>query len=126
MIIRCTKDLRTQINPTIAEGPGDSHLVFSWHAKKMRMHGKNTILLVNDSNRYALVLYGLLAKDIRKLHEYLPTAIEEVFGAEAIRPDVVDAYLKQAGTVVYGTTGTRRQISRLNRAGLELEHYCNL
>ncbi len=123
MIIRCTKDLRTQINPPMTEAPDDLHPLFSWHAKKMKMHGRNAVLVVNDSNRYAVVLYGLAAKDIRKLHEYLPAAIERLFEAESIRPDVIAAYLEQAGPVVYGTTGTRQNIARLNRAGLELEHY---
>ena len=123
MIIRCTKDLRTEINPTITETPDKGHLVFSWHAKKMEMHGKNVILLVNDSNRYVVVLYGLTDQDIEKLHEHLPAAIRELFHAEAIRPDVVGAYLDKAGPVVYGTTGSRQNIARLNRAGRELKYY---
>lgn len=123
MIIRCTKDLRMKINPTITETPDTAHPVFSWHAKKMEMHGKNVILLVNDSNRYVVVLYGLTDENIEKLHEHLPAAIRELLQAEAIRPDVVEAYLDKAGPVVYGTTGSRQNIARLNRAGRELEYY---
>jgi len=64
MLIQCTKKLLDAIErkPVAYE---EKNLLFSWHANLITLNRKKTVVLVNDKTRYAVVLYGLKAKDFK-------------------------------------------------------------
>ena len=44
----------------------DKQSLFSWHANLITVNRRKTCVLVNDNNRYVIVLYELKAKDFKK------------------------------------------------------------
>ena len=72
---------KNKTEPTsIEEAP-----LFSWHANFLTIYRRKTVVIVNDSNRYVIVLYSLLAKGFRKLDELIIGAILTVFLEEGIK-----------------------------------------
>ena len=63
MIINCTKKLcdELKINPQKVEIVDP---LFSWHANIIRVNRKKTVVLVNDSNRYTIVLYRITSYNV--------------------------------------------------------------
>ncbi len=53
-------------------------------------------MLVNEQNRYAIVLYGLKAKDTKKIDDLFVKAIREVFRAESIKEEIIEDYLESS------------------------------
>ena len=68
MLIRCTKKLLVElkIEPESVE---EGNSLFSWHANIIMVNRRKTVVLVNDHNRYAVVLYGLKVKDFKRFTE---------------------------------------------------------
>lgn len=65
MLIQCTKKLLDELNIKPASALEEEPL-FSWHANLMMLSHRKTVVLVNDKNRYVVVLHGLKAKDFKK------------------------------------------------------------
>ncbi|HHV75394.1 MAG TPA: plasmid pRiA4b ORF-3 family protein [Thermoanaerobacterium sp.] len=103
MLIQCTKKLLDVLErkPVTYE---EENLLFSWHANLITLNRRKTIVLVNDKNRYVVVLYGLKAKDFRRFDEVILNAIRLVLLDECIDEEIVEEYIRQAGKVVYGKT----------------------
>src|SRR5699024_585038 len=75
MLIQCTRKLLDQLKIKPSEVPRKTQPLFSWHANILTINRRKTVVLVNDSNRYVVVLYGLLAKDFQKLDQLIFEAI---------------------------------------------------
>lgn len=71
---------------------------------------------MNVENRYTIVLYGLNAKDFENIDKLIVQAIREVFEKENIRPEVIDAYLQQAGNTTFTKTKDKSMVARLNKS----------
>lgn len=115
MIIHCTKKLLDQlkIKPELAI---DEEPLFSWHANLITLNRKKTVVLVNDKNRYIMVLYGLKAKDFKALNNIIINAIRETFNNECIKDEVIEEYLGHSGEIIYSKTKDRTSISRMNNS----------
>jgi len=68
MLICCTKKLliELKVEPELVE---EENSLFSWHTNIIVVNRKKVVVLVNDHNRYAVVLYGLKAKDFKRFNE---------------------------------------------------------
>lgn len=64
--------------------------LFSWHANLISINRRKTIVLVNDSNRYVIVLYGLKTKDFNNISEIILKAIVETLLDEGIKAEIVE------------------------------------
>ncbi|MEW9083181.1 plasmid pRiA4b ORF-3 family protein [Caldanaerobacter subterraneus] len=115
MLIQCTKKLLDVIErkPVAYE---EKNLLFSWHANLITLNRKKTVVLVNDKNRYVVVLYGLKAKDFERFDEIILNAIRLTLLDECIDEDIVDEYLRQSGEIVYGKTKDSSYVGKLNTA----------
>jgi len=71
---------------------------------------------MNDYNRYAVVLYGLKAKDFKRFTEIALLGIRETFQAEGISDKVIDRYLLHTGEVSMTKTKDRTSVARMNKA----------
>ncbi len=116
MLIQCTKKLQDQlkIKPAEVEAEGEDPF-YSWHANVLVIERRKTVVLVNDKNRYIVVLYGLKAKDFAKMEEHIIAAIRETFKAEGIKEVVVEKYLEKAGAVNFAKTKDRASVARMNK-----------
>lgn len=116
MLIQCTKKLldELKVDPVPREGEGNPLL--SWHANLLKIGRHKFIVLVNDVNRYAIVLYGLKAKEKKNIDNWIQKAIREVFRSESIKEEIIDDYLQAASDVTFAKTKDRKLVSRLNKA----------
>ncbi|GCD13121.1 DUF6933 domain-containing protein [Clostridium tagluense] len=78
MLIQCTKKILKQLNIKSEAHPQEESL-FSWHANLITVYRRKAIVLVNDKNRYVIVLRVLKDKDFKRLDEYIIKGIKETF-----------------------------------------------
>jgi hypothetical protein len=116
MDLHCTKKMLDQLQVRTKESDGESESLFTWHVNLMTVNRRNTVVLVNDSNRYCVVLYGLKKKDFQSFGTLVQTAIRNVFLEEGISEEVVDRYLDQAGSVKILKSKNRQTTSWINKA----------
>ena len=115
MHIRCTKKLLVELKVE-PESVAEDNPLFSWHANLIMVNRRKAVVLVNDHNRYAVVLYGLKAKDFKRLTEIALQGIRETFQGEGISDEVIDQYLLHAGEVSVTKTKDRTSVARMNKA----------
>jgi len=84
MQICCTKKLLESISVTPEEHFNIDPL-FSWHADVFTIDRRKTVVLVNDKNRYAVILYDLRAKDSKNFGSIFVEAIRRVLQEEDIK-----------------------------------------
>lgn len=115
MLIQCTKKLLDvlKLNPT--EGAEEIPL-FSWHANLITINRRKTVVLMNNKNRYVVVLYGLKSKDFKNLDNLIIKAIKATFLEEGINPDIVERFISQSPNIVYTKTKNRTTTGWLNKA----------
>lgn len=115
MIINCTKKLFDQIKKEPVTVDEENPLI-SWHANLLTVNRRKTIVLVNDKNRYVIVLHGLKAKDFNNLNEIFIQSIRSTFEQEGIVDDVIEQYIQSPNEVIYSKTKDRKLVARMNRA----------
>jgi hypothetical protein len=115
MLIQCTKKLLDELKVT-ADTPVVEDPLFSWHANIVKLGRKKTLVLVNDKNRYALVLYGLKAKDMKNIDKYILQAVSETFKAECIKDEIIEQFIQHSNKVVFSKTKDRTSVARMNKA----------
>ncbi|SKC40416.1 plasmid pRiA4b ORF-3 family protein [Maledivibacter halophilus] len=115
MLIQCTKKLM-DILKTKTTLIKDEKPLFSWHANLISINRRNTVVLVNDSNRYTIILYGLKSKDFKKLDEIAINAIRETLLAEGIKAEIVEEFINASPKVSYAKTKNRSMVARMNKS----------
>ncbi|MFP3359531.1 plasmid pRiA4b ORF-3 family protein, partial [Planococcus sp. SIMBA_143] len=90
--------------------------LLAWHANVLKIGRHKFTVLVNDQNRYAIVLYGLKAKDKKKIDGLIVKAIREVFRAESIKEEIIEDYLGSSSGFTFAKTKDRKLVARLNKA----------
>jgi hypothetical protein len=124
MLIQCTKkllgELKIKPEETIDETP-----LFSWHANLITVNHRKTIVLVNDSSRYIIILHGLKAKDFKNLDEMIMDSIRETLLGECIKEEVVERFLNYSPKVIYTKTKERSLVAKMNKACDTVSFYAN-
>jgi hypothetical protein len=115
MLIQCTKKLLDELNIKPVN-PVDAEPLFSWHANLIIFNRRKTIVLVNDKNRYAIILYGLKAKDFKNIDELIMKAIRETLQEEGIKNEVIDQFLNHSKVISFAKTKDRSSVARMNKA----------
>jgi len=113
MLIHCTKKLLDQMG-TQPDPHGEEDPLFSWNANVLTLNRKKAVVLVNDKNRYAIVLYGLKAKDFKRLDQLILEGIRETFRQEGMKEQVIAKYLLHSGKISFTKTKDRTSVARMN------------
>ncbi len=116
MLIQCTKKLLEELKVSPVQAVDEGNPLFSWHANIVKNGRLKFIVLVNDLNRYAIVLYGLKAKDKKNIEGLIEKAIREIFQAESIKEEVIDEYLQASSAFTFAKTKDRKLVARMNKA----------
>lgn len=117
MKIQATKKLLDAIPFEVTPDSGEErNPLYAWHANLLVIDRRKTLVLMNDSNRYVIVLHGLKAKEFKNLDEVISEAIRKTFRAERIRGEVINHYLKEAGPITFQKTKNRSLVAQLNKA----------
>lgn len=114
--IQCTKKLLEKLDVELAPVEMEEDSLFSWHANLVTVNRRNAVVVVNDKNRYAVILHGLKAKDFKRLGELAELGIREAFKDAGIKEEVIEAYFGAAGERAFGKTKDRKLVARLNKA----------
>ncbi|MDT8858872.1 plasmid pRiA4b ORF-3 family protein [Alkalihalobacillus sp. MEB130] len=117
MLIQCTKKLLTELKMKPSP-PTEEEELFSWHANIVTVARRKTLVFMNNSNRYVIIIHGVKGKDLKKMDELLLQAIRETFHEENIKDEVAEAFLSQAKAqeFTFSTTKDRTSVARLNKA----------
>ena len=116
MLIGCTKKLQDEMGITINASVHEDNDLFSWSAHMITVNRRKTVVVVNDSSRFGFVLYGLKAKDFKKMEELISQGIRIYLQSEKIKEDIIEQYLKEAGSICFSKTKGPKYVSRLNKA----------
>lgn len=92
-----------------------SDLFYCWELHIIRQQGKNTLVVVNASNRFAIVLWGMKAPQWKTLEEVTRNGISRGFLSEGYTQQQVNAYFEQAGEVGLTKTHGRSLVATLNK-----------
>jgi len=115
MQIGCTKKLLEVLkSESITASEVDP--LFSWHANVLIHNRKKVIVLINETTRYVVVLFGLKAKEFNNFSEVVLQAIRESFQSEGIKEEVIHNYLLRAKEVAITKSKDRTSVARLNKA----------
>jgi Plasmid pRiA4b ORF-3-like protein len=115
MLIQCTKKLLQELKVDVATEVDEDPL-HSWHANLIKLGRKKVVVFTNDQNRYAIVLYGVKAKDLKQLDQLFLQGIERTFEAEGIKQEIIDQLIQNAGQTSYAKTKNPTTVARLNKA----------
>lgn len=115
MLIQCTKKLLDELEIKPA-GTIDELPLFSWHANLIIVNHRKTIVMINDSSRYIIVLHGLKAKDFKKHNVLIINAIRETLLDESIKAEIVEQFINHSSEIIYGKTKDRSLVARMNKA----------
>ena len=66
MLIRCTKKLLVELKVE-PESISEVDPFFSWHANILVINRRKVVVLMNDLNRYAVVLIGVKQRTLKTL-----------------------------------------------------------
>lgn len=117
MKIHGTKKLLDAIPfEVMVDSAKENNELYAWHANLLVIDRRKTLVLMNNSNRYVIVLHGLKAKEFKNLDQVIQEAIRKTFRAERIREEVIDRYLEEAGLVSFYKTKNRSFVAQLNKA----------
>ncbi len=127
MLIQCTKKLLDELKmePELIENSNYDPL-FAWHANLIMVNRKKTVVLVNDKNRYLIVLHGLKAKDFQKLGDLILQAIQKTFEEEGINDETIEKYLNSSKDIFFTKTKDRTSVARMNRSIEDMYAYGHL
>ncbi|WP_087972065.1 plasmid pRiA4b ORF-3 family protein [Oceanobacillus rekensis] len=115
MHIQGTKKLLDylKINPVSHQ---EENSLYAWHANLMIVDRKKAIVLVNDKNRYIIVLYGIVAKHLKKLDELIIESIRKTFLEEGIKEEIVEQYIKASPDFTFSKTKDNTSVARMNKS----------
>ena len=115
MLIGCTKKLQDEIGITVESGYEEKEL-FCWSANLVKINRRKAVVVVNDSNRFGFVLFGLKAKDFKKIDELILQGIRRCLKDENIKEEIIDQYISDANSICFSKTKGPKYVSRLNKA----------
>lgn len=116
MLIQCTKKLLEELKLPAAASEVEYDPLTSWHANIITVNRRKTVVAINDSCNYGVVLYGLKAKDFQNLGNIIINAVRENLLSECIKPDVIDKFIPILSKVSYSKTKNASMVSRINKA----------
>ena len=117
MKIHATKKLLDAL-PFLVEDVAEEEVdsLYSWHANLLTINRRKMVVLMHDQSRYIIVLYGMKAKDFKRMDVLFQEAIRQVFKSERINNDVIEKYIEAAGSITFRKTKNRSMTARLNQA----------
>ncbi|MEQ8199448.1 MAG: plasmid pRiA4b ORF-3 family protein [Clostridiaceae bacterium] len=89
---------------------------FCWSANLLTFKRRKAVVVVNDSNRFGFVLYGLKSKDFKQFDKLIAEGIRTCLRDERIKEEIIEKYFAQSKEFVFTKTRGRIPVARLNKA----------
>jgi hypothetical protein len=123
MKISCSKKLLDEMKLAPAAPARDIPPIYTWSAHVVVINRRKTLVCVNDLSRFGFVLYGLKAKDFKRLETLLVEEIRRCFLNYCVKPEIADEYLTAYPDVQLVKSTNRKSVARLNKA-VEIVKLC--
>ena len=91
------------------------NLFFCWDLHVIRFHGENTLMAVNASNAFTVVLWKMEWADWENLGQRTLEAIRKGLLDAGYGEETAEAYFRAAGSASFTKTHGRRPVAALNR-----------
>ncbi|MCB6343220.1 DUF6933 domain-containing protein [Enterocloster lavalensis] len=91
------------------------NLFFCWDLHVIRFHGENTLMAVNASNAFTVILWKMEWADWENLEQRTLEAIRKGLLAAGYGEETAEAYFQAAGSASFTKTHGRRPVAALNR-----------
>lgn len=124
MHIGLTKKLADYTGITTLPADPSTNPFFTWSANLLTIHRRKTIVCVNDATRFAFILHGIKAVDVKNIDQLLQNEIRRVLVSEGVAPAIVDQYLSDAVgdlKITYTKTASHKTVAALNSACRDLD-----
>jgi hypothetical protein len=113
MQIGLTKKLADYAKIRLAPSDASLSQLYSWSANLLTINRRKTIVCMNDASRFAFILNGVKAADVKKLDKLILHGIRQQMLSEGIAPKITEQYLSEgnAGSapgIVYSKTSSRK------------------
>ena len=89
-------------------------LFYCWELHVVRVQGGNTLVSVNASNRFAIILWPMNAVQWNELELVMQNGIKEGFRLAGYTQKQIDTYFAQAGEINTTKTHGRSPVATLN------------
>lgn len=126
MQIGLTKKLADYTGIKISSTDVTADPLFSWSANLLNIRRK-TIVCMNDASRFAFILHGIKATDVKKLDQLILQGIKQLMESEGIGTDIVEKYLFHESAdlatprISYTKTSSRKAVAALNKVCSNVE-----
>jgi hypothetical protein len=91
-------------------------LFFCWEIHKVLGLGRSTLIAVNASSRYAVVLIDMKAASWKHIPELVTDGIKQALTCDGYTHSQIETYLAVAGEMEFTKTHGRKPVAGLNRA----------
>lgn len=123
MQIACTKKLVEQLG-IAPEAENDSCTpLYSWSANIVTVNRRKAVVVVNGSNRFGFVLYGLKAKDWKQCSVLMKEEMRNTLLRYGIHPGLVNRYIPENEEMHLVKLSDKRNIARMNKAVKTMEFF---
>jgi hypothetical protein len=89
-------------------------LFYCWELHIIRRQGKQTLVAVNASNRFGIVLWGMKALQWKNIEKVMENGIRSGFLSEGYTEQQVNQYFEKAGEIILTKTHGRSPVATLN------------
>lgn len=125
MQIACTKKLVEQLG-IAPEADNDSCTpLYRWSANIVTINRRKTLVVVNDSNRFGFVLYGMKAKDWKQCSALIKEEMRNTLLRYGIQPGLVNRYIPENEEMHLVKLSDKRGIARMNKAVQRMEYFAD-
>ena len=113
MLLQCTKKLLDCAKISPAEKPEPRGGLFEWSATLETLERRKVIVVTNVASRASFVLYGITAKELKKLDSLIIEGVRKMLKSEHIREEIIDKYIAELGEeIVYCKNLSRAAAAR--------------
>lgn len=117
MKIACTKKLLEDLGVKAEKASGDIDPLLGWTANLLVINRRKTLVVVHAASRCCFVLYGVTAKDKRRLTELFLDGVRKLLESEYVRPEIIERYLDDLGRdVSLKANSSRKTVASCNKA----------
>lgn len=122
MQIALTKKLADAAGIALISPVSDSDPLFSWTANWVNTFDRrkeDMVVMVNNATRFTVTIFGMKRNRLKDIKSCMTAAIRNTLLAMNLNPEVVEAYMLQAGNPIFTANHDRKFTAWVNRQGLE-------
>lgn len=115
MLLACTKKFADALKTKpVDAAPFRCDPLYEWHAHLFFYKRRKGIIIMNNQTRYSIMLYGVMARQLKNFAQIVLSAIQKTWIAEGFSEDVVTRYIEHCGDIVVSKTFDRSVLGQIN------------